>query len=113
MSNNVKQDAEFVKHSTQEGVFLKHFFAKSDTEGCLNNLEVSIVPGFQITAHTHEGSNEFFYVVSGTGEFLDDTEWKHIEKGLAFKAPMGMNHAIKNTGKETLVLFSTFCPPTR
>jgi mannose-6-phosphate isomerase-like protein (cupin superfamily) len=51
--------------------------------------------------------------VSGEGEFLDDTVWTHITKGDAFKAPMGMTHAIKNTGNETLVLFSTFSPPVR
>jgi len=29
----------------------------------------------------------------------------------SFQAPMGMTHAIKNTGRSTLVLFSTFSPP--
>ncbi|MDR1614435.1 MAG: cupin domain-containing protein, partial [Campylobacteraceae bacterium] len=61
----------------------------------------------------HENSSEFFYVVSGSGEFLDDTEWKSIKAGDAFKAPQGMMHAIKNTGVKTLVLFSTFSPATR
>ena len=113
MENNIKQGAEFVKHPTQEGVFMKHFFAKDDTDGRLNNLEVNIIPGFQIAPHTHEDAGEFFYVVSGSGEFLDDIKWKAISKGDAFKAPMGMNHSIKNTGNETLVIFSTFSPPIR
>ena len=109
MSGNIKLDAEFVKHPTQEGVFLKHFFGKADNDR-LNNLEVNIVPGFQIAPHVHEGSTEFFYVVSGSGEFLDDTEWCPIQKGDAFKAPAGMTHAVKNTGNKTLVLLSTFSP---
>ncbi|MDR2018323.1 MAG: cupin domain-containing protein [Syntrophobacterales bacterium] len=112
MSNNVKMDAMFIKHPTQEGVFLKHFFCKEDNDR-LNNLEVNIVPGFQIAPHAHEDSSEFFYVVSGQGEFMDDTEAKPIKKGDAFKAPQGMTHSIKNTGNETLVLFSTFSPATR
>lgn len=112
MGNNVKMDAGFVKHPTQEGVYMKHLFGKEDNDR-LNNLEVNIVPGYQIAPHTHEGSSEFFYVVRGEGEFLDDTEWKHIHAGDAFKAPQGMTHAINNTGRETLVLFSTFSPATR
>lgn len=113
MSKNVKQNAVFVKHPTQEGVFIKHFFGKEETEGQFNNLEVNIVPGFQIAPHTHEDASEFFYVVNGTGEFLDETVWITIKKGDAFMAPMGMTHAIKNTDNEVLVLLSTFSPSTR
>lgn len=113
LNNNVKTDAIFVKHPTQEGVFMKHFYGNDDTGGQLNNLEVNIIQGYQISPHTHVDAGEFFYVVSGSGEFLDNTEWKPIKKGDAFKAPMGMIHAIRNTGNEVLVLFSTFSPSTR
>lgn len=112
MADNLKMDANFVKHPTQEGVFMKHFFCKEDNDR-LNNVEVNIVPGFQIAPHTHADSTEFFYVVSGQGEFLDDNEWQCIKKGDAFKAPQGMNHSLKNTGNEMLILFSTFSPATR
>lgn len=112
MSDNLKMDANFVKHPTQEGVFMKHFFCKEDNDR-LNNLEVNIVPGFQIAPHIHADSTEFFYVVSGQGEFLDDNEWQCIKKGDAFKAPQGMTHSLKNTGNEMLILFSTFSPATR
>ena len=113
MAKNIKSNAVFVKHPTQEGVFMKHFFSKDETNNCLNNLEVNIVPDFQIAPHIHDNAGEFFYVVDGEGEFLDNTEWIPIRKGDAFQAPMGMTHAIKNTGRETLVLFSTFSPPTK
>ena len=113
MGKNIKLDAVFVKHPTQEGVFMKHFFSKDETNERLNNLEVNIVPGFQIAPHTHDNAGEFFYVVDGEGEFLDNTEWTSIKKGDAFQAPMGMTHAIKNTGRVTLVLFSTFSPPIK
>ena len=112
MVGNMKLNAAFTKHATYEGVFIKPFFGKDDNDR-LNNLEVYIVPGFQISPHIHENSTEFFYVVSGEGEFLDDTEWKAIKKGDAFKAPQGMTHGLKNTGSEALLLFSTFSPATR
>ncbi len=40
----------------------------------LNNLEVTILPGFQISPHIHADSTEFYYVVTGTGKFLVDGE---------------------------------------
>ena len=113
MGKNIKSNSVFFKHQTQEGVFLKHFFTKDETNGCLNNLEINIVPGFQNAPHTHDSADEFFYVVEGEGEFLDNTEWTSIKKGDAFQAPMGMIHAIKNTGRVTLVLFSTFSWPIK
>ena len=113
LAGNLKSDSIYVKHPTQEGVFMKHFYDGDGTDGRLNNLEVSIVPGFQIAPHVHDNASELFYVVSGSGEFLDDTEWRPIGKGMAFKAPQGMTHAIRNTGDETLILFSTFSPPIR
>jgi len=113
MGKNIKLDAKFVKHPTQEGVFMKHFFSKTETNDRLNNVEINIVPNFQIAPHTHDNACEYFYVVDGCGEFLDDTEWAPIKKGDVFQAPVGMTHAIKNTGGTTLVLFSTFSPPIR
>jgi mannose-6-phosphate isomerase-like protein (cupin superfamily) len=112
MANNFKLNAVFTKHPTFEGVYMKHFFGKEDNDR-LNNLEVLIVPNFEIGPHTHENSTEFFYVVSGQGEYLDDMEWKIIRKGDAFKAPQGITHAFRNTGREALLLFSTFSPSIR
>ncbi|ADZ82038.1 cupin domain-containing protein [Cellulosilyticum lentocellum] len=112
MENHIINDGQFIKHPTQEGVFMKHFFCSADNE-CLNNLEVRIIPGFMIAPHVHENSSEFFYAVEGIGEFLDGEEWRSFKKGDAFKAPKGMQHGIKNIGNETLVLFSTFSPASR
>lgn len=109
MSNNFKEEAKFVKHPTAEGVFMKHFFGKNDNDR-LNNLEVYVVPGFEVPVHTHEESTEFFYVVKGKGEYLDNGEWKPITKGDAFRAPQGVPHAVKNTGIGALLLLSTFSP---
>ncbi|MGI5880514.1 MAG: cupin domain-containing protein [Syntrophomonadaceae bacterium] len=112
MSENIINGATLVKHPKEEGVFLKHCFNSSDNDR-LNNLEVTILPGFHISPHVHADSTEFYYVVSGTGEFLVDGEWRSIKKGDALKAPMAMEHGLKNTGSELLMVFSTFSPATR
>jgi len=113
MGNNMKRNAEFVKHPSSDGVFMKHFYGKEDTNGAFNNLEVNVMPGFSISEHVHDNSAEFFYVISGRGEFLDDKEWVPVKAGDAFKAPMGMRHAIRNNGDELLRILSIFSPPTR
>ena len=109
---NLIQDAKYVRNSSHEGVFMRNFFSKEDND-LINNSEICIMPGFQIAPHTHEMSTEFFYVVSGVGDFLDSSEWKPIKNGDAFKAPQGITHGIKNTGSELLVILATFTPPIR
>jgi mannose-6-phosphate isomerase-like protein (cupin superfamily) len=109
---NLIQDAKYVKNTAHEGVFMRNFFSGKDNDR-INNSEVCIMPGFQIAPHIHEASTEFFYVVSGVGDFLDSSEWKPVKKGDAFKAPQGMTHGLRNTGDELLVVLATFSPPIR
>jgi len=99
-SDNIKFGASFSKHPDHEGVFVKHFFGK-DSNDALNNMEVRIVPDFQVSPHSHDNSTEYFYVVEGEVEFGDGAEWLTVQKGDAFKAPQGMVHAIRNSGRQT------------
>jgi quercetin dioxygenase-like cupin family protein len=103
-------DSAFDKHPN-DGVFLKPFFNKADTGDRLNNVEIIIVPGYEILPHNHPNSTEYFYVVSGEGEFQDNEGWHNIKPGDAFLAPDGVTHALKTKGNEPLKLFATFCPP--
>ena len=64
MEKNILNDATFIKHPTQEGVFMKHLFSSADNDR-LNNLEVRIVPGYMIEPHVHDNSSEFYYVAEG------------------------------------------------
>lgn len=102
----------YEKHPSMKGVYLKHFFS-GEIDNRLNNLEVRIEPGCEITSHTHDNSNEFYYVVKGNGLFLIDGKWEYIREGEALLAPKTVEHGLKNNTNETLVLFSTFSPPLR
>jgi mannose-6-phosphate isomerase-like protein (cupin superfamily) len=113
MFENFKINIVSIEHPENVGVFMKYFFQSADTGKLLNNLEVTISSGAQIAPHSHESSTEYFYVVSGEGKFLDNTEWRHIVKGDAFRAPKGMTHSIRNDSNEVLILFSTFAPPIK
>ncbi|MDR1577309.1 MAG: cupin domain-containing protein [Deltaproteobacteria bacterium] len=110
MTKTFALDAAFGKHAN-DGVFLKPFFGKADTDGRLNNLEIIIVPGYEILPHNHPTSTEFFYVVSGSGEFQDNDGWHKINPGDAFRAPDGVTHALKAAGPDPLKLLATFSPP--
>ncbi|MDR1835717.1 MAG: cupin domain-containing protein [Fusobacteriaceae bacterium] len=112
MSAHIFEGAKYEPHPVFEGVFVKHFYNGEDT-GRLNDFEITIVPGFEIKTHKHENTAEFFYVVSGKGEFLDETEWKPISAGNAMMAPVGMTHAIKNTGEDPLKIFACYSPAIR
>lgn len=111
MQNKIISD--YKKHPTEKGVSIKYFFSKEDTNGALNNLEVRIEPGCQISPHKHDNSSEFYYVVSGCGMFLINGEWEYIHAGEAMVAPMNVEHGIKNNSNELLILFSTFSPAIR
>ncbi|MGE5372977.1 MAG: cupin domain-containing protein [Solirubrobacterales bacterium] len=112
MSQNIKNNIEAVNHPKEQGVRMKHFFHSEDNDR-LNNLEVTIASGCSISPHIHDNASEFYYVVSGVGEFLIDGEWRPVKSGDAMKAPIGSEHGLKNAGDQELIVFSTFSPPTR
>lgn len=112
MADKIKTTEEYANHPKDKGVYLKHFFCSSDNDR-VNNLEVKIEPGCQISPHVHENSNEFYYVVGGEGEFLINGQWTPVKMGYALKAPMGEEHGLRNKGEEPFILFSTFSPPIR
>jgi quercetin dioxygenase-like cupin family protein len=111
MMNKIMTD--YIKHPTEKGVFIKHFFSGSDTNGTLNNLEVRIEPGCQISPHKHDNASEYYYVVQGSGMFLVNGNWEYFHAGEAIIAPINVEHGIKNHTNEILILFSTFSPAIR
>lgn len=55
-----------------------------------------------IGMHTHEGSSETVYILSGTGKMLfDDTE-ELLSAGSCSYCPEGHAHSLVNTGDEPL-----------
>ena len=94
MSNSHVRKGEYIKFR-EDGVFMKHYFGKADNDR-LNNFEIVILPGYQISPHIHEETSEFFYVVSGKGELWHEGNWKPVEKGDAFTAPMKVEHGLRN-----------------
>lgn len=112
MSTNIKHAKEWAPHATHKGVFMRSYFTRADNDQ-INNLAIRIVPGGGILPHIHEDASEFFYCISGEGEFLDGDTWVRIQPGDAMMALKGMMHGVRCAGEADFVLFSTFSPPTR
>ena len=57
-----------------------------------------IAPGNTIGEHKHEGDNEIFYFLSGTGEYNDNGTIVTVEPGDTTICNDGEMHGLKNTG---------------
>ena len=74
-------------------------------KGRLFNLMV-LAPGNTIGEHTHEGDNEIFYFLSGTGEYNDNGTIVPIEAGDVTFCPAGSGHGVMCVGDEPLELIA-------
>lgn len=78
-----------------------HKIAQNDAElynkGRLFNRMV-IAPGNTIGEHKHEGDNEIFYFLSGTGEYNDNGTIVQVGPGDTTVCNDGEMHGLKNTG---------------
>ena len=68
---------------------------------CMRLFEIS--KNGHTPCHTHEWEHEMF-IHSGRGEVLDGNEWRPVSPGTAVFIPGNVEHQIKNSGSEPLVM---------
>jgi len=75
-------------------------------------LWVIIPPGEATARHKHDISDEYEYIVTGTG-VLDVAQETDIvvEPEMMVFNPMGVMHQVRNTGKDTIILLRVHVPP--
>ena len=66
--------------------------------------EAAVLTGASIGLHTHSGNCEIVYVLSGSGQCIDDGAEYPISAGVCHYCPEGHTHSIRNTGGEPLEL---------
>jgi len=76
----------------------------SDENGKI--LRGLLAPGCTIGLHTHEGSSEMIYILSGTGKVLCDGEYEELAPGVCHYCPEGHAHGLINDSGEDLVFFA-------
>ncbi len=91
------------------GGFARYLIAPGSLEGTSRFHMVSHItldPGAAIGSHRHEGDEEVYCILSGTGEYLDEDTWIPVKPGHITVALRGGTHALKNTGTEPLELLA-------
>ena len=85
-----------------EGQFGANIF-KDDDNKILFGL---LAPGCTTGLHTHEGTSEIVYIISGTGRALSDGQYEQLKPGTCHYCPQGHNHSLINDGQEDLTFFA-------
>jgi Mannose-6-phosphate isomerase len=63
-------------------------------------------PGRSIGTHTHQGDNEIFYILSGTGEYNDNGTIVTVEPGDVALCRDGETHSISNNSDVPLEMIA-------
>ncbi len=63
---------------------------------------VEVEPGQAVPFHVHNGENETYYFLSGTGLYSDNGKEVPIAAGMTTFCPAGEGHGVKNTSNEPL-----------
>ncbi len=79
-----------------------------------HNLQLvlmSLRPGEEIGAETHDDRDQFFRFEAGSGEvYIDDNTYK-VKAEDAVIVPQGARHNVRNTGQEPLRMYTIYGPP--
>ena len=73
---------------------------------------MTLAPGDEIGAETHDGHDQFIRVEAGTGTVVLDAEQHTLADGSAVVIPAGVRHNVINTSPDTpLRLYTLYSPP--
>jgi mannose-6-phosphate isomerase-like protein (cupin superfamily) len=72
---------------------------------------MTVPPGGEIGAETHDGTDQILSFVSGAGEAMVDGETRAVAPGDLVVVPAGTPHNFRNTGANPLVLYTVYGPP--
>ena len=82
-----------------EGRFVPKMFNDGTNKIMLGRLE----PGCSVGMHTHTGTSETIFILSGTGKVLYDGEYESVQAGSCHYCPEGHSHSLINDSQGDLV----------
>ena len=85
-----------------KGTLCTRNFIDGENKIMMSHLEPHASSGY----HSHEGTSEIVYIISGHGHFLYDGQEEPFQAGDVHYCPMGHSHAMFNDGDEDLVYFA-------
>lgn len=90
-------------HSGKGEILFRELFKNSDFKTKLEFLhETEILPNSTIGYHEHNGTEEVYYILSGTGLMCVDEEERKVKTGDAVITHSGSFHGLINIGKSNL-----------
>ncbi len=89
-------------------VEILHVFRQKELHGKVRLLaRMRLVKGSSIGYHLHEGEEEIFYILSGTGQVTEGSTTSTVGPGDAVLTASGGGHSIENLGEEPLDFLAT------
>ncbi len=89
-------------------VEIVHIFRQKELRGKVRLLaKLRLEPGSSIGYHVHDGEEEVFYIISGSGTVTEGESTSPVAAGDAVLTGGGGGHSIENTGAETLEILAT------
>ncbi len=102
-----KEVRERMRGGTGNVEFL-HIFGKQELKGKVRLLaRLRLSPGSSIGYHMHEGEEEVFYILSGSGVVTEQGVTSTVGPGDAVLTAGGEGHSIENQGAEPLEFIAT------
>lgn len=88
-----------------KGILTKEFLINEEQMGAHCGLfgQVSLEPGAVLGYHEHHGETETYYILAGSGIYMDNDERIAVEAGDVLFCADGNGHGLENTGETDLV----------
>ena len=104
----MKGFVEDIEHKTEENSDFRHVLYTGKN---MQLVLMALKAGEEIGEEVHPDRDQFFRVETGEGEAWIDGTKKKIKSDTGIVVPAGARHNIKNTGHETLKLYTIYAPP--
>jgi mannose-6-phosphate isomerase-like protein (cupin superfamily) len=110
MIRRISEMEKDVRERMREGkgtVEILHVFRSGELKGKTRLFARLCLPaGSSIGYHLHEGEEEIFYIISGSGLVTEGGEVSRVGPGDAVLTGGGSGHSIENAGAEPLELLA-------
>jgi mannose-6-phosphate isomerase-like protein (cupin superfamily) len=104
----MKGFVEDIEHKTEQNSDFRHVLYTGKN---MQLVLMALKAGEEIGEEVHPDRDQFFRVETGEGEAWIDGTKKKIKSDTGIVVPAGARHNIKNTGHETLKLYTIYAPP--
>lgn len=106
-ANDMKTEVRDKMRGGPGSVTIHHYFEKAEfTANVRLCARLVLPPGAGIGTHRHDGEDEVYVVVRGTGMLDDGAAKRRVSPGDAILTGNGGSHAITNDGSEDLEIIA-------